>query len=165
MERDADAMKEHQQRTEALAFHDPLTALPNRLLLADRIRQAMLLCARLKAPLAVCYVDLDRFKGVNDDLGHDAGDRVLRAVADRLRSHVRANDTVARVGGDEFVLVLAPLEHDGECDTNRGAHPRRRAGADSGARWQAGGRVRERTGRAVCAKGPSHRQSRFGSHA
>jgi diguanylate cyclase (GGDEF)-like protein/PAS domain S-box-containing protein len=113
---DITTMKEQQQRTEALAFHDPLTGLPNRLLLADRMRQALLLCARLGAPLAVCYVDLDRFKEINDELGHDAGDRVLRLVAERLRRHVRANDTLSRVGGDEFVLVLAPLERDGECE-------------------------------------------------
>ncbi|MGH9077385.1 MAG: diguanylate cyclase domain-containing protein [Acidimicrobiales bacterium] len=87
------------------ALHDPLTHLPNRTLLLDRLHAALDRSARSSATVALMFVDLDRFKPVNDNLGHDAGDRVLRVVADRLRAAVRPQDTVARLGGDEFVVV------------------------------------------------------------
>jgi len=95
---------------EHLAYHDALTGLPNRILLADRIEIAIANADRKKEFLAVCYVDLDGFKPVNDQLGHEAGDEVLKTIAQRLLKVLRSNDTVARVGGDEFVLLLGDLK-------------------------------------------------------
>lgn len=106
---DITPIKEAQQRTEYLAYHDVLTGLPNRLLLSDRLRQALASAERRQHKLALCYLDLDGFKQVNDALGHAAGDLVLQQVAQRLQAGVRAHDTVARLGGDEFVLLLSPL--------------------------------------------------------
>ncbi|MRV73698.1 diguanylate cyclase [Duganella sp. FT92W] len=105
-----------QDEIEMLAFRDPLTHLPNRRLLHDRLSQAIVASKRTSAPLAVCSLDLDGFKAVNDEYGHEAGDEVLLAVAGRLQQSVRANDTVARLGGDEFVLLLADLHDMGEAE-------------------------------------------------
>ncbi len=96
-------------RNARLVHHDALTGLPNRLLLQDRLTQLVSFCRRERRHLAVLFLDLDRFKVVNDSLGHEGGDRLLRAVADRLRGAVREGDTVARLGGDEFVLLLPGL--------------------------------------------------------
>jgi len=93
---------------EHLAFHDSLTGLANRSLLADRLKQAIALVNRTGGALAVVLVDLDNFKNVNDSFGHDQGDDLLKVVAERLQMEVRSTDTVARLGGDEFVLVLQP---------------------------------------------------------
>jgi diguanylate cyclase (GGDEF)-like protein/PAS domain S-box-containing protein len=98
-----------EERINALAFFDQLTALPNRTLLLDRLKQTMTLTARSGHYGALLFIDLDKFKTLNDSLGHDMGDLLLQQVAQRLVSCVRAGDTVARLGGDEFVVMLASL--------------------------------------------------------
>ncbi|SFU99200.1 diguanylate cyclase domain-containing protein [Pseudoduganella namucuonensis] len=107
---DITSQRLEQEEIERVAYTDPLTGLPNRRLLADRLRQALARARRDGTLLAVCAIDLDGFKAVNDNGGHEAGDEVLVAVAARLQRLLRANDTVARVGGDEFVLLLADLD-------------------------------------------------------
>jgi diguanylate cyclase (GGDEF)-like protein len=92
-----------------LAQFDPLTGLPNRALLADRLSQTIVLAKRRNLPVAVLFIDLDGFKAVNDTLGHAGGDQLLREVAGRLQSAVRTGDTVARISGDEFAIVLPEL--------------------------------------------------------
>ncbi|SKA00117.1 response regulator receiver modulated diguanylate cyclase/phosphodiesterase [Trichlorobacter thiogenes] len=95
-----------EQEIHHLANYDSLTGLPNRNLLHDRLQQAIVQSARMKGSVGVLFLDLDRFKGVNESLGHKAGDQLLRTVAERLRVCVRESDTLARVGGDEFVVIL-----------------------------------------------------------
>ena len=98
--------KQLEQKLEEMATHDFLTGLPNRVLLTDRFNIAAALANRNKARLAVMSLDLDKFKTINDTLGHDAGDQVLKSVSTRLTGIIRASDTLARVGGDEFLLVM-----------------------------------------------------------
>jgi len=92
------------------AYHDKLTGLPNRSLLKDRLRQVMARSARQRKQLALLYIDLDKFKEVNDSFGHLAGDELLKQVAERLVTCVRTGDTVCRYGGDEFVVMLTDIE-------------------------------------------------------
>ncbi|MBK1716368.1 PAS domain S-box protein [Thiocystis violacea] len=106
---DISLIKEQQRRLERMAHYDALTGLPNRVLLADRLRMAMAHARREDRLLAVCYLDLDGFKPVNDTHGHAAGDRLLVEIAKRLTRDLRGEDTAARLGGDEFVLLLGDL--------------------------------------------------------
>jgi len=99
-----------EQRVRHQALHDPLTGLPNRALLGDHLEQALARRARRPAPLAVLLADVDGFKGVNDRHGHHVGDQVLQEVARRLRARVRAVDTVARLSGDEFVVLCEDVD-------------------------------------------------------
>lgn len=101
--------KATEEEINKLAFYDPLTALPNRRLLLDRLRQALSLSARSGRTGALQFIDLDNFKTLNDTLGHDMGDRLLQQVARRLTQCMRQGDTVARLGGDEFVVLLEEL--------------------------------------------------------
>lgn len=109
-----DVTKEKQadERIHYLAHYDALTGLPNRSLFADRLQQAITAAKRNKSRVALMFIDLDKFKPVNDDLGHDIGDMLLKEVAQRMRNCVRDADTVSRIGGDEFVILLPAIEHE-----------------------------------------------------
>jgi diguanylate cyclase (GGDEF)-like protein len=108
-----------ERRLAHLAYHDALTDLPNRTLLHDRLQQAVFGAHRSGEPLMLLVMDLDRFKEINDTMGHPAGDRVLQLVASRLRDTLREADTVARLGGDEFALVLPSTDVEGAVSTAR----------------------------------------------
>ncbi len=103
-------IKEHEKQLEHIAHFDALTGLPNRVLLADRLHQAMSQVKRRKQKLAVVFLDIDGFKGVNDNYGHEAGDHLLIILASRMKEALREGDTLSRMGGDEFVAVLVDLE-------------------------------------------------------
>ncbi len=103
---DISARKRDEARLNALANYDPLTALPNRTLFHQRLQRSLVHAQRFNEGLAVLFIDLDRFKNVNDTLGHDAGDRVLQAVAERLKGCLREVDILARLGGDEFAVLI-----------------------------------------------------------
>jgi diguanylate cyclase (GGDEF)-like protein/PAS domain S-box-containing protein len=107
---DITKVKEHESRLDQIAHYDPLTNLPNRLLLADRLSQAMAQAQRRGHKVAVIYVDLDGFKAINDAHGHDVGDSLLIHVAARMKQALRDGDTLSRIGGDEFVAVLNDLD-------------------------------------------------------
>ena len=107
--RDISERKEAEEQIEYQAYHDALTGLPNRLLFRDRLTIALAHARRQHAPLVVMFLDLDRFKIVNDTLGHSLGDDMLRVIAGRLRSVLREGDTIARMGGDEFTVLLSDL--------------------------------------------------------
>lgn len=104
-------IKNSEEQVRHMALHDSLTGLPNRQLFADRLDQAIRRAKRQGGHVSLLYVDLDKFKGLNDTYGHAHGDRVLVETAGRLRSCVRESDTVARLGGDEFVVILADQQH------------------------------------------------------
>jgi diguanylate cyclase (GGDEF)-like protein/PAS domain S-box-containing protein len=106
---DITEQKQAEERIQHLAHHDSLTGLPNRLLFNDRLAQSISLARRDSGRFALLYLDLDKFKPVNDTLGHNVGDKLLRDVASRLREQVRESDTVARVGGDEFTVILRDI--------------------------------------------------------
>lgn len=112
---DITAIKEHQSQLEHMAHFDSLTNLPNRVLLADRLLQCVAHATRRNEMLAVAYLDLDGFKGINDRHGHDVGDQLLIAVANNMQQVLRECDTLARVGGDEFVAVLADMTDTQDC--------------------------------------------------
>lgn len=111
--RDISERVKSEERINQLAFFDPLTNLPNRRLLLDRLGQALAVSSRQQLFGAVLFIDLDHFKVINDTLGHECGDVMLKEVAKRLRSELREEDTVARLGGDEFVVILEELDSDG----------------------------------------------------
>lgn len=111
---DISYLKEHEAELSHAAHYDALTGIPNRMLLADRMKQVIAQAGREKHLVAVCYLDLDGFKPINDSMGHDCGDQVLIDVARRIEHTIRAGDTVARLGGDEFVVLLE-LEKEEDC--------------------------------------------------
>jgi diguanylate cyclase (GGDEF)-like protein len=111
---DVTERRQYEQKLAEMATHDALTGLPNRALLSDRFAVALELSRRTSNRLAVMMLDLDRFKAVNDSMGHDVGDKLLKAVGKRLKETVRKSDTVARIGGDEFVVLLPQIPHAGE---------------------------------------------------
>lgn len=107
---------EEQKKLEAMAHYDELTKLTNRTLLADRFIQALAHSRRKKSLLAVCFLDLDKFKPVNDSYGHEMGDKLLIKVAERIKAVIREEDTVSRQSGDEFVLLLGDIESPVQCE-------------------------------------------------
>ncbi|VAW94350.1 diguanylate cyclase/phosphodiesterase (GGDEF & EAL domains) with PAS/PAC sensor(s) [hydrothermal vent metagenome] len=108
--RDISERMENEKRLSFMAHHDALTELPNRTLFIDRLDQALAHARRYSRKVSVLFIDLDRFKNINDTLGHDAGDQMLAQLADRLGNNIRQHDTVARLGGDEFAVLLNDIE-------------------------------------------------------
>ena len=114
---DLTEVRQAEQKLQQIAHFDALTGVPNRLLLGDRLRLALVQTTRARTLMAVCYLDLDDFKPINDTWGHEVGDRLLVEMAGRLQRCLRGGDTVARLGGDEFVLLLLGLERVEECES------------------------------------------------
>ena len=114
---DITELRSAQDTIEKLAYYDELTGLPNRRLFYDRLNQALKNTKRKNGKFAVCYLDLDGFKNINDSLGHANGDELLKAVAQRIRAHVRGKDMVARLGGDEFTIILEGISGAGDVST------------------------------------------------
>jgi len=119
--RDISERKALEEQLRQLAFHDPLTLLANRNLFRDRVQHALILAHRGQGFVAVMFLDLDNFKNINDSLGHDAGDRLLAAVAQRIVKTTRTSDTVARLGGDEFAVLLEGITAVAEVERLAGA--------------------------------------------
>jgi diguanylate cyclase (GGDEF)-like protein len=107
--------QEHRQELEQIAHYDPLTKLPNRTLFKDRFNQAIAHSKRSNTLLAVCFLDLDHFKPINDNFGHEVGDKLLLKVAERIQSTLREEDSVSRQGGDEFAILLSDLQTSAQC--------------------------------------------------
>ena len=108
--RDITERKQSEEKIRQMAYHDSLTGLPNRKLFSDRLGIALAQAQRNQKKVGIAMLDLDNFKGVNDTLGHDVGDLLLKATAERLSAALRKSDTLARFGGDEFVLILPDLK-------------------------------------------------------
>jgi diguanylate cyclase (GGDEF)-like protein/PAS domain S-box-containing protein len=108
--------KQAEEKLECMAHYDLLTNLPNRVLLADRLSQSMVQCQRLNQSLAVAYLDLDGFKIINDTHGHDVGDQLLTVVSQRMKAALRESDTLARIGGDEFIAVMIDKDNIEDCE-------------------------------------------------
>jgi len=108
--------KRQQEELTLMAHYDVLTGLPNRSLFVDRFKQAIAHSKRTKTQLAVCFLDLDKFKPINDNYGHEAGDQILIEVADRITRCIREEDTVSRQGGDEFTLLLNDISSNNQCE-------------------------------------------------
>ena len=113
---DITQMKEHEWQLERVAHYDPLTNLPNRVLFADRLRQAMIQCQRNEKVLALVFIDIDGFKLINDQHGHTIGDDFLIAISKRMKSALREGDSLSRFGGDEFVAVITDLDRSEDCE-------------------------------------------------
>ena len=113
---DISSLKHAQASLDHQAHHDPLTGLPNRMLFEARLRAALEDAHIDKRMGAVLFIDLDRFKHINDSLGHPVGDQLLKSIAERLKAHLRDIDTVARLGGDEFIILLPGLQHDDDAE-------------------------------------------------
>jgi len=114
---DISRLKEQERKLRIMAHYDALTGLPNRVLFADRLQQAMALTRRQSGKLAVVYIDLDEFKPVNDAFGHEAGDKLLLEIATRMRALLREEDTLARLGGDEFAAIVMNVQDDGALES------------------------------------------------
>lgn len=112
---DITAIKDYQRQLEHIAYYDPLTGLPNRVMLSERLQQAKAQAQRRGTSLAIVYLDLDGFKPVNDRYGHQTGDRMLVGIAHAMREALRGGDSIARFGGDEFVAFISDLEQPGDC--------------------------------------------------
>jgi diguanylate cyclase (GGDEF)-like protein len=112
-----DELRQRRKDLEHLARHDALTGLPNRILFEEHMEHALLSCHRDISQLALLFVDIDRFKPINDMLGHAIGDRLLAEIADRIRMAVRGSDIPARIGGDEFVVLLPTIQQRDDAST------------------------------------------------
>jgi diguanylate cyclase (GGDEF)-like protein/PAS domain S-box-containing protein len=115
LQTDITTLKDYEYRLERMAFYDSLTGLANRILLFERINHAITISKRLGTMIAVCYLDLDGFKPINDQYGHDIGDELLIEMASRMQKSARESDTVARIGGDEFVMLLFDVKNQRIC--------------------------------------------------
>lgn len=114
--RDISNLKEMENNLRYLATHDVLTDLPNRLLFNDRAKQALMRANRYKLFVAFMLMDFDHFKEINDTMGHAAGDKLLREVSERIKKCIREYDTIARMGGDEFVILVSDLKNEDEAE-------------------------------------------------
>lgn len=113
---DITAQREEEDRMRRLAFHDPLTGLPNRMLFHDRLDQALRGAKRSDSVIGICYLDLDDFKPVNDQYGHQVGDELLKEISIRLQRSIRESDTVCRIGGDEFIILFSNVLDENEME-------------------------------------------------